>query len=214
MWGFSTGKRRYNESIPSLQSIALSSTLMVLLGAFFLLQPSGLWAQSGRRVVVRGFIRENISRETLPGAQVVIPGTTVGTASNNYGYYSLLVPKGEVKLRYSYVGYAPVEVTLHLERDTVLDISLKEEEIEQVVIEGKAQHESSRSSRMGTLQISRRALAEVPMLLGERDVLKVVQLMPGVNKGREGSSGIYVRGGGPDQNLIILDDAPVYNAHL
>lgn len=84
---------------------------MVLLGAFFLLQPSGLWAQSGRRVVVRGFIRENISRETLPGAQVVIPGTTVGTASNNYGYYSLLVPKGEVKLRYSYVGYAPVEVT-------------------------------------------------------------------------------------------------------
>ncbi len=213
MWGFSTGKRRYNESIPSLQSIALSSTLMVLLGAFFLLQPSGLWAQSGRRVAVRGFIRENISRETLPGAQVVIPGTTVGTASNNYGYYSLLVPKGEVKLRYSYVGYAPVEVTLHLERDTVLDISLKEEEIEQVVIEGKAQHESSRSSRMGTLQISRRALAEVPMLLGERDVLKVVQLMPGVNKGREGSSGIYVRGGGPDQNLIILDDAPVYNAH-
>jgi len=186
---------------------------MVLLGAFFLLFPSGLRAETGKRVSVRGFIREKTSRETLPGAQVVILGTTIGTATNNYGYYSLLVPKGELRLRYSYVGYAPVELTLRLERDTVLDVLLQEEEIEQVVIEGQAQHESSRSSRMGTLQISRRALAEVPMLLGERDVLKVVQLMPGVNKGREGTSGLYVRGGGPDQNLIILDDAPVYNAH-
>ncbi len=196
-----------------LQNIALSSTLMVLLGAFFFMSPVRLHAQTAKRVAVRGFIRENISQETLPGAQVIIPGTTVGTASNNYGYYSLLVPRGEVRLRYSYVGYQPVELTLRLERDTVLDVSLQEEEIEQVVIEGRSQHESSRSSRTGTLQISRRALAEVPMLLGERDVLKVVQLMPGVNKGREGSSGLYVRGGGPDQNLIILDDAPVYNAH-
>lgn len=130
MRGFRTRKRRLNKSISSLQSIALSSTLLVMLSAFFLLQPSALLAQSGRRVAVRGFIRENISRETLPGAQVVIPSTTIGTSSNNYGYYSLLVPKGEVRLRYSYVGYTPVEVTLHLERDTVLDISLTEEEIE------------------------------------------------------------------------------------
>lgn len=204
---------RRKQRVISFCKIVLSSMTGLLLGAFFLILPVRLYGESVKRVAVRGFIREEVSRETLPGAQVLLVGTTQGAVSNNYGYYSLLVPSGEVRLRYSYVGYRSTELTLRLERDTVIDILLHEEEIEQVLIEGRAQHESSRSSRMGTIQISRRALSEVPMLLGERDVLKVVQLLPGVNKGREGTSGLYVRGGGPDQNLIILDDAPVYNAH-
>ncbi|MGP1461069.1 MAG: TonB-dependent receptor [Bacteroides sp.] len=176
--------------------------------------PHALWAQrTSKKHTLRGFVRETTSQETLPGAQVVWVGTTTGTATNNYGYYSLILPAGEVKLRFSYVGYQAKEITLRVERDSVLDIGLEPEEIEQVVIEGKALNESSRSSRMGALQISKRALVEVPMLLGERDVMRVVQLLPGVNKGREGTSGLYVRGGGIDQNLILLDDAPVYNAY-
>ncbi len=179
----------------------------------FLLLVFAMPAQAQRKCTVRGFVRETASQETLPGAQVVRVGTTQGTATNNYGYYSLMLAAGEVTLRYSYVGYQGREIVLNLVRDTVLDVTLDPEEIEQVVIEGKSLNESSRSSRMGALQISKRALVEVPMLLGERDVMRVIQLLPGVNKGREGTSGLYVRGGGIDQNLILLDDAPVYNAH-
>ncbi len=187
----------------------LASLLLTLWGT-----PQALWGQrAARKYTLRGFIRETTSQETLPRAQVVLMGTTTGTASNNYGYYSLILPAGEVKLRFSYVGYQAKEIALHLDCDSVIDVALDPEEIEQVVIEGKALNESSRSSRMGALQISKRALVEVPMLLGERDVMRVVQLLPGVNKGREGTSGLYVRGGGIDQNLILLDDAPVYNAH-
>lgn len=190
------------------------SGVPILLSVFFLLGTSIVSAQlSGKRATVRGFVRESSSGETLPGAHVVRVGSTTGTATNNYGYYSLILPLGETRLRYSYVGYGTKELSLVLERDTVLDVELIPEEIEQVVIEGQAHHESSRSARIGTLQVAKRALFEVPMLLGERDVLRVVQLLPGVNKGREGTSGLYVRGGGIDQNLIILDDAPVYNAH-
>ena len=200
-----------NKRISTRNKLA-SYTLYVL--CLLLLNTTAIHAQnSSKKITLRGFVREANSNETLPGAHVRLQGTTQGTATNNYGYYSLVLPAGRVQLIFSYVGYAQQEQTIELHRDTVLDIALEPEEIEQVVIEGKSLNESSRSSRMGTLQLTKRSITEVPMLLGERDVMRVVQLLPGVNKGQEGTSGLYVRGGGPDQNLIILDDAPVYNAH-
>lgn len=170
--------------------------------------------QDAKRHTLSGFVRDATSGETLPGAHVVIEGTATGAATNNYGHYALQLPGTMVSVHFSYVGYQPEVLTITLLRDSTLDVELSPLlEIEAVRVEGTAGHVSSRSARMGSVMVPKRAITEVPMLLGERDALRVIQLLPGVQKGREGTSGLYVRGGGPDQNLIILDDAPVYNAH-
>lgn len=189
-------------------------TLPLLLTLAALFASAETSAQTVEHFTLSGFIRDASTGETLPGAHVQILNSTLGTASNNYGHYALVLPKGERRIRFSYVGYKPLELEILLERDSTLHVELEASvEIGEVVVEGQASHQSSRSARLGTIMVPKRAITEVPMLLGERDALRVIQLLPGVQKGREGTSGLYVRGGGPDQNLIILDDAPVYNAH-
>ncbi len=178
----------------------------------FTLMSMAVHAQS--RFAVSGFVYEKGSRESLPGVNIYIPGTTLGTTTNSYGFYSLTLPVGEYEVVFSFVGYQPRSFNLKLDKNIPLDVDLDSSiEIEGVEIRGELPKQSSRSSQMSVMEIPVQQVKSIPALLGEKDALKVIQLMPGVQKGSEGTSGLYVRGGGPDQNLIILDDATVYNAY-
>ncbi|WP_461107763.1 TonB-dependent receptor [Spirosoma koreense] len=188
-----------------------------LLNLLVLVFCHGLWAQNpSSRFTVSGYVRETGSRETLIGVNVYVPGTTTGTTTNTYGFYSITLPaQDSLKLAYSFVGYETVERSLSLRSNQTQNIvltpgrALAEVEVKAEVAGEKV----SESAQMSAIEVPVAQIKKIPAFLGEKDVLKVLQLMPGVQKGSEGQTGIYVRGGGPDQNLIILDDAVVYNAN-
>ncbi len=189
--------------------MARFKTLLFLFFTYF-----SLSAQN--RYTISGFIREKGSQEQLIGVNIYVPNTSIGTSSNTYGFYSLTLPESKsLTLVFSYVGYQRVEKVLELNKNIELNITLEPtNELGEVVVSAKKQDERvSESSQMSKIELPINQIKKIPTLLGEKDVLKVLQLMPGVQKGSEGQSGIYVRGGGPDQNLIILDDAIVYNAN-
>lgn len=169
-------------------------------------------AQNQRiKVTVSGHITDKASGETLIGAGVLTEGA--GAATNNYGFYTLTIPQGRhLTLRYSYVGYDDATVTLDLLRDTTINVALKANtEIKEAVV--SAQRESGiMATKMSAIEIPMNMIKNTPVLFGEADVLKTIQLMPGVQSGAEGFSGIYVRGGGPDENLLLLDGISLYNA--
>lgn len=165
---------------------------------------------------VSGYVRESGSQEALIGVNVYLPGTSTGTTTNTYGFYSLTLPtQDSVKLAYSFVGYEAVLRTLSFRVDQQLNVTLKPGKTltEVTVTSSRVEEKVSDTPQMSQIDIPVQQIKKIPAFLGEKDVLKVLQLMPGVQKGSEGSTGIYVRGGGPDQNLIILDDAIVYNAN-
>lgn len=169
------------------------------------------------KFTVSGYVREEGSAEQLIGVNIYLPGTTTGTTSNTYGFYSITLPQTDtLTLIFSYVGYASQVRKLPLKANTELNIDLLSEAmLQEVEVIARQQEKISETPQMSSIEVPIAQIKSVPALLGEKDVLKVLQLMPGVQKGSEGNSGIYVRGGGPDQNLIILDDAVVYNAfHL
>jgi hypothetical protein len=188
----------------------------------FLWCSDGLWAQTGptqpRRVTVSGYVREAGSDEALLGASVYLPGTSTGTTTNPYGFYSLTLPaQDSLRLAFSLVGYEPVTRELTLQRDQSLTVRLRAGQVLNTVeVRGnRADERVSETPQMSKIEVPVSQIKKIPAFLGEKDVLRVLQLMPGVQKGSEGQTGIYVRGGGPDQNLIILDEAVVYNAsHL
>ena len=173
--------------------------------------------QNVQHYTVSGYIREAISGESLIGVNVYLSDHKTGTITNTFGFYSLTLPSNDsVELAISYVGFNSEIVKIILHKDIELNINLKPSIVlDEVTVTANRFEKQSESVRMSTLKIKVDLIKKVPTLLGEKDVLKVLQLMPGVQKGAEGSSGFYVRGGGPDQNLIILDDAIVYNtSHL
>jgi hypothetical protein len=161
---------------------------------------------------INGLISDAISGESLPGAHVYIQGTKTGVVTNNYGFYVLALPSGDYTLKISYVGYTTLELPVQLHKPERLDIKLSPS-IELNEIEVKARSSQLQNPQMGVLHIPMIQAASIPALMGEKDVLKAFQLMPGVQRGKEGTGGLFVRGGGSDQNLIILDDAVVYNAN-
>ena len=117
-------------------------------------------------------------------------------------------------LRYSFVGYQTIEINLDLSRDTTINVALKPSvELEEVVVEGNRIENSVKSSQMSVTELPIQVVKSLPVFMGEIDIIKTIQLLPGVQSGSEGTSGLYVRGGGPDQNLILLDGVPVYNAN-
>lgn len=167
-----------------------------------------------QHVTVSGTVSDAKTGEALIAAHVYDPGSYTGTVSNVYGFYSLKLPAGKTRLRVSYTGYAPFETELNLIKDTVLNITLSPQiELQEVVISGTSPRQSVESSEMGTVRLSASNIGKIPVLLGEADLIKALQMMPGVQSGTEGTSGFYVRGGGPDQNLILLDGVPVYNVN-
>ncbi|GAB3730591.1 TonB-dependent receptor [Spirosoma lituiforme] len=168
------------------------------------------------RFTISGYVQETGSQEALIGVNVYLPGTTTGTTTNTYGFYSLTIPaQDSLQLAYSFVGYDIVSRTVSLRANQTINISLTPgRSLTEVDVKaGSLTNKVSESAQMSSIDIPVSQIKKIPAFLGEKDVLKVLQLMPGVQKGSEGQTGIYVRGGGPDQNLIILDDAVVYNAN-
>ena len=177
------------------------------------LLPFTLLAQQRR--IVSGYITDAQTGEQLYAATIVEQNSRVGTTSNRFGFFSLSLSEGLVKLKISFVGYTSQDWTITLKTDTLLKIALKSEnKLDEVVVKGTSASLAS-SNRLGQVKLSAKALAKLPSLMGEKDVMKSITILPGVQQGSEGSSGIFVRGGSPDQNLILLDDVPLYNvSHL
>jgi hypothetical protein len=189
--------------------------LFLRLFLIYLLLVGALGSMMAQRYTISGKVMEGSSRETIPGVNIYLKGTSIGTTSNNYGYYSLSPMKDSIILVFSFIGYEPVEFRFYHDKDTLIDVPLQPIQLEKFVVTAEGNTPISSENRMSVVSVPIRQIKDIPALLGEKDVFKVLQLMPGVQSGSEGSSGLYVRGGGPDQNLIILDDALVYNAfHL
>lgn len=162
---------------------------------------------------ISGYVEDKLSGEKLLGANIYNEYNLTSTTSNTYGFYSITLAEGVVKLVVSFVGYKRYEQDIDLKSDTTVLIKLLPSiEIEEVKIEAPKREYKTRS-QLSLINVSSKEVNKIPALLGEVDLLKSLQLMPGVQTGTEGSSGLVVRGGGTDQNLIILDGVPVYNVN-
>lgn len=170
----------------------------------------------GQKATISGYISDNSSGEKLIGASVYEGKTLVGTTTNLYGFFSLTLDTGEVILTISYVGYGDITENIDLKFDVFRNISLEVgQELEEVVISASSSEKIHEQTQMSAIKIPIKQIEKLPTFMGEKDILKTIQLLPGIQSGNEGTSGLYVRGGGPDQNLILLDGVPVYNAsHL
>ena len=179
-------------------------------------------AQQAPRVTISGYVRDAATGENLIGVAVVNPATGQGTATNTYGFYSLTLPAvaaDSVRVLASYLGYERGRWVTPATRSATHDFRLRaaSSELGEVTVIGSQATEEriERTTRMSTINVPIAQIKSLPKLFGEVDVLKVLQLLPGVQSGGEGQTGLYVRGGSPDQNLILLDGTPVYNAsHL
>jgi hypothetical protein len=185
------------------------STLFFLFGFTFFV------AFAQKKHTISGYVSDGVSQEKLIGAVIYDTRTKSGTTANSFGFFSLTLPSDTVSLVISYLGYAQQKRTFFLSSNTSMNIDLGEDNqlstVEVTADQSETVHEKN---RMSSINIPVEQIKKIPALFGETDVLKVLQLLPGVKSG-EGSTGLYVRGGGPDQNLILLDGAPVYNAsHL
>ena len=160
-----------------------------------------------------GYIYDSISGNVLTGASIYIKGITRGTVSNNNGYYSIPLKDGENIIIVSHLGYKPVEKKIETAANISMDFYLSPGIIitDEVVMSAKDPRDNIESAETGIIQLSGKEIEQLPALMGEADPLRAVQLNPGIQSASEGSSGYYVRGGGTDQNLILLDNATVYN---
>lgn len=170
------------------------------------------------RFTVSGTISDAQSGELLIGATVFVKETLNGTSSNVYGFYSLSLPAGVYQLEYSFVGYERQTIRIDLSRSNVRrDVALvpKAKELATVEISAEKTDANVRSNEMSVVKLDAKTIERIPALLGEVDIVRAMQMLPGVKMVAEGSTGFSVRGGAPDQNLILLDEAQVYNAaHL
>lgn len=174
-----------------------------------------LFAQ--KNFTVNGIVKNAATGETLIGASVKISGASqLGTSTNNYGFYSINLPAGQYKFEISYVGYVTITKDLNITENTKQDFSIEESNnLSEVVITSVRRNENLVKPQMGVEKLNVKDIQNIPVLFGEKDILKTLQLLPGIKSAGEGNSGFYVRGGSTDQNLILLDEAPVYNAsHL
>jgi hypothetical protein len=164
-----------------------------------------------------GYMRDDSTGEELLFATVSVDGTTQGASTNLYGFYSLTLPAGSYEINYSYVGYATQILTINLTTDIAQDVELGlgSATLEEVVIVSESEDENITNNEISVVNLDVKDIKKIPVIFGEQDILKTLQLQPGVSASSEGSSGFFVRGGDADQNLILLDEAPVYNAsHL
>jgi len=189
--------------------------MRLLIISIILLAGSLVSAQN--RFTLSGEITDSETGENLVGASVYINESSLGGISNSYGFYSLTVPGGKQTFVCRYVGYEEFRIELDLKKDRHLNIDLKPQatSLEEVVVRAERADQNVSSVDVGLEKLDVSSIAKIPVLLGEKDVLKTLQLMPGISTISEGSTGFSVRGGSMDQNLILLDEAPVYSAsHL
>ncbi len=178
--------------------------------------PVLLVAQKPVQFTISGYLQDASSGESLIGASVYDAYSLKGTAANNYGFFSLTLPEGQVAFTASYVGYQPYSDTFLLNKDTIINLSLQSQiTLAAVDVQSTRVSRIEESTSMSTVTVPIQQIKQLPAFMGEVDVLKALQLLPGVQSGNEGGSGLFVRGGSPDQNLILLDGVPVYNvSHL
>lgn len=193
-----------------MQSVKLLFTAVLLL--------TGIYAQAQQKFTISGTVEAKSSGEALIGAVVKINEIKgAGGVTNEYGFYSLTVPEGEYTLSVTYLGYQMSEQKITLDKNITQNISMSDEgqQLEEVVIKGERADANLSRNEMGVMKLDMKTAGKLPVIMGEKDILKTIQLMPGVNSAGDGNSGFNVRGGSSDQNLILLDEAPVYNAsHL
>jgi len=189
----------------------IQSKVFVLL--FVLFAPASLLAQ---KVSLSGYIRDGGTGENLIAATVHIKEADQSAVSNTYGFYSISVPPGKYTVIFSYVGYNQQERMIDLTTNQTFNAEMASAtEMKEVKVTSARKDENVKNTEMGTISLSMARIKQLPVLFGEVDILKTLQLLPGVQSAGEGNSGFYVRGGGPDQNLVLLDDAVVYNTgHL
>ncbi len=169
------------------------------------------------KYTLSGTIIESKGNETLIGVTIIVPELNTGTTTNEYGFYSLTLNEGTYKVVYSFLGFKTVERDINLNRDMTINMSLEEsfEELDEVVIEENVERVNIRRAQMSVNRLSIGTVKQVPVVLGEADVVKSLLLLPGVSSAGEASSGFNVRGGAVDQNLILLDEATIFNSsHL
>jgi outer membrane cobalamin receptor len=168
-----------------------------------------------QKYTVSGYLTDAASGESLISAALVDRISGQGTVSNNYGFYTLTLPAGEVSLEFSYTGYETVVKEFRLMRDTVIHVGLQfaPEMLTGASVTASRSEIGVRGTQMSAIEIPVNQIQRVPALAGEVDVIKAIQLLPGVQSGTEGSAGLYVRGGGPDENLLLLDGVPIYNVN-
>ena len=181
-------------------------------GLIMFCAPTLFWAQA---FSISGYVYDNATGESLAGVTVQNVTEQKGASTNEYGFYALSVSGGKVTLRFSYLGFDPIEKTITVSAATTLNVRMGENEniLKDVIISAKANREKEnvQSTEMGKMTVPIEILKKTPALFGESDLVKAIQLLPGVKRGGEGSVGMFVRGGGNDENLVLLDEAPVYN---
>lgn len=192
------------------------TTLVRLLILLMVFINCNLFAQT--KFTISGTLKVKKTGEELIGAVVTIAELKdLGTASNAYGFYSLTLPAGKYTLKIATIGYQPFSQVVNLSTNVSINAQLDDDaqQLQEVVVNAEREDRNVRDAQMGVQQLNIKEMNKIPVLLGERDILKTMQLLPGIKSAGEGSSGFNVRGGGSDQNLILLDEAPVYNAsHL
>jgi outer membrane receptor for ferrienterochelin and colicin len=178
----------------------------LIIVAFFILIniSTKLYSQN---ITINGLITDE-NNEPLIGATVVVVGSILGNTTNQYGFYSLTINKGDIHLLYSFVGFEKQTTHLFIQNDTTINIHLKSQTLNEIEI--KEQHYKV-SEQISHISLPINQIKKIPSLAGEADIIKALALTPGIVSGTEGSAGLYVRGGTPDQNLILLDEAVVYN---
>ncbi len=181
----------------------------------FLLLNLVVWPVCGQSHTISGYIEDGKTGERIIGVNVYAVGTNFGVSSNTYGFYTLSLPAGEHDIAVSFIGYKTIKQSINLSSDKILDFKLIEDSEQLDEVEVIAEELPAERVRMSTVNLKVADIKKIPAFMGEVDIIRAIQLLPGVQSGSEGTTGFYVRGGSPDQNLILLDGVPVYNAsHL
>lgn len=188
----------------------------------FILIPILVYSQNknaaSSKITLNGYVRDSLSGELIIGATITINGQGKGVASNQYGFYSITIDSGNYLISITHISYQQKIFEFDLQTDSAFNFELipKSAAISEVVVYANRRRDANvKNAEMGKIDLSTTRIKNIPAFLGEVDILKAIQLLPGVRNAGEGNAGFYVRGGGPDQNLIMLDDAVVYNTgHL
>ena len=167
-----------------------------------------------KKITISGYARDIKTGEALIGASIYISNEKKGTTTNSYGFFSISLKQADsIGIVISYQGYKPQVFTVSGKNDQVVDYDLQEKtnDLKEVVVSSARNNNNVTKARMSVINIPMKQIRSLPAIAGERDILKIVQLLPGVQSGQEGTTGFYVRGGNTDQNLVQLDEATVYN---
>ncbi|MBN8701819.1 MAG: TonB-dependent receptor [Bacteroidetes bacterium] len=183
----------------------------------FVLVASVFYSVSQEKYTISGYVKDATNGETIIGANVYIDGTTTGTTSNVYGFYSLSLPKGNYSIAYSFVSYKKIIKPIELNANITISVEMETDDktLTEVVISSEREDKNVKSQEMSVNKLDIKTIQKIPALLGEVDVIRSIQLLPGITTVGEGATGFNVRGGNIDQNLVLLDEAPVFNSsHL